>query len=269
MEEKMIVYFTLRRSYMIVILILLGSGLAACQQAATTAPTAVAEVSQAATKTPAEALPAATEPPTATHTAVPPTATETATPLPTNTATPTATATETPLPTETATATPTAVPTDTPTPKPTAVPPTAAPPTAAPVSAPTFPETPIQPFDADVFIQYLGLVRDSYRSFNSEMGLFTQTGKPGDCGTFNGWTALWVLQAPGFTDVPPDWQPLYGEYRSMLQEIVTITAEIRPLCSNTGGQVSEETTQAIFDFLSWAYPRSEAMIVEANQLPRP
>jgi hypothetical protein len=121
----------------------------------------------------------------------------------------------------------------------------------------------------DAFTRYLGLVRDSYRSFNSEMSLFAETGKPGDCGTFNGWTRLWIIEAPGFTDVPSAWQPLYAEYRSMLSQIASITAEIRPLCSGQGGQVSAETTQAIANFLGWAYPRSEAMIIEAASLPRP
>jgi hypothetical protein len=121
----------------------------------------------------------------------------------------------------------------------------------------------------DTFVRYLGLVRDSFRSFNSEMGIFEANGKPGDCGTFNGWTYLWIREAPGFTDVPANWQPLYGEYRSLLKQIAEITTEIRPLCSGPGGQVSVETTQAIFDFLSWAYPRTEAMLVESAQVPRP
>ncbi|MCB8921518.1 MAG: hypothetical protein H6662_08055 [Ardenticatenaceae bacterium] len=96
-----------------------------------------------------------------------------------------------------------------------------------------------------------------------------KTNKPGDCGTFNGWTRLWILEAPGFTDVPPNWQSLYVEYRSLLQQIASITTEIRPLCSGMGGDVSPETTQAILDFLAWAYPRSEQMVVELSQLPRP
>ncbi len=230
-------------------------------------PTAVPEEVSAATEAPTEEP---TAEPTAvpTETPIPPTATATNTstpvptdtPEPTNTPTPTEEPTETPLPTDTPTAT--AVP-------PTAVPPTAVPPTAAPIAAPTFPETQIQPFDVDTFTRYLGLVRDSYRSFNSEMSLFAETGKPGDCGTFNGWTQLWIIEAPGFTDVPADWQPLYAEYRSMLSQIVSITAEIRPLCGGEGGQVSAETTQAIVTFLGWAYPRSEAMVAEAATLPRP
>ncbi len=239
--------------------------LAACDAKPDTTPTAVPEQIVAATPLP-------TEEPTAvpTETAVPPTVTETntATPLPTNTATPTALPTSTPSPTATETPSPTPTATATAVP-PTAVPPTSVPPTAAPIAAPVFPETQIMPFDVDTFTRYLGLVRDSYRSFNSEMSIFAETGKPGDCGTFNGWTKLWIIEAPGFTDVPATWQPLYGEYRSMLSQIANITAEIRPLCGGAGGQVSAETTQAIVDFLAWAYPRSEQMVTEAALLPRP
>lgn len=241
--------------------------LTACGSEADPTPTAVPEQVAVATEAATEA-PTAEPTPAPTETTIPPTATETntPTPLPTNTATPTNTAvptevpTETPLPTETPTAT--AVP-------PTAIPPTAVPPTAAPIAAPVFPETQILPFDVDTFTRNLGLVRDSFRSFNSEMSLFAETNKPGDCGTFNGWTRLWIVDAPGFTDVPAAWQPLYGEYRSLLSQIANITAEIRPLCSGQGGQVSAETTQAIANFLAWAYPRSEQMVIEAASLPRP
>lgn len=237
--------------------------LAACGSKTEPTPTAVPEAIAEATEIP-------TEEPTAvpTETPIPPTATitDTPTPLPTDTPEPSNTPTPTEEPTETL------QPTDTPTATavpPTAIPATAVPPTAAPIAAPVFPETQIQSFDVDTFTRYLGLVRDSYRSFNSEMSLFAETNKPGDCGTFNGWTRLWIIEAPGFTNVPAAWQPLYAEYRSMLSQIANITAEIRPLCGGTGGQVSAETTQAIVTFLGWAYPRSEAMVVEAASLPRP
>ncbi len=258
-------YSLYRLWLMMTITVLLLAGLAGCGEQQT-AVTAVATAVAAATNT-ATAVPSTTTP-THTATAVPPTDTPTNTPTPEPSYTPTPTNTPTAVPTDTPTATPSPTATQTRTPAATAVPPTPVPPTAAPVTAPTFPETPIQPFNADTFINYLGLVRDSYRSFNSELGIFEETGKPGDCGTFVGWTRLWILQAPGFTDVPAAWQPLYGEYRTMLSQIVTLTAEIRPLCSGTGGQVSAETTQALFDFLAWAYPRSEAMVIEAGQIPR-
>lgn len=238
-----------------------------------------------------EAAPIAELDPTVTNTAVPtdtavppthtPTTAPTDTPVPTDTATPT----DTPEPTKT----PTKVPTNTPEPTDTAVPtntvasqaaatkaPTTAPATAVPPTSPpstnitahTFPETPIQPWNADTFIRYLGLVRDSFRSFDSEYRLALTTDKAFDCGTFIGWTRLWIVEAPGFTDVPADWQPLYSEYRDKLRQMVNLTAEVRPLCNAQGGTISEESSNAILSFLLVAYPRMEQMVVEANQLPR-
>jgi hypothetical protein len=222
-------------------------------------------------------------PPTATATETPaptdtPQPTDTATPEPTDTPEPSPTATKTPTktpspePTETPTATNTPAPTATTAPvQPTSEPPTAVPPTSPPptnTTAHTFPETPIQAWDADTFVRYLGLVRDSFRSFNSEYQLALTTDKAFDCGTFVGWTWLWILEAPGFTDVPQEWQPLYIEYRDKLREIVSLTGEIRPLCDAEGGEISEESSRAILAFLLEAYPRTEQMIIEANQLPR-
>jgi hypothetical protein len=214
-----------------------------------------------------------TETPEPTDTAVPtdtPEPTATMTPIP-PTETPTPTATATKRATATATATARATATDPPQPivPATAVPATPTPiPTSPPVTAHTFPETPIMAWDVNTFTNYLGRVRDSFRSFHSEMGLFQETGKPGDCGTFNGWTALWILEAPGFTDVPAEWQPLYVEYRSLLAQVVGLTAPIRPLCAGEGGSISEEETTAIINFINWAYPRMEAMVQEAALVPR-
>lgn len=210
-------------------------------------------------------VPTDTPEPTATETPVPPTETPTRTP----TATKTATATRTATATAEATATDRPQPTVAATAAATAVPPTPTPvPTSPPVTAHTFPETPIVPWDADTFTNYLGRVRDSFRSFHSEMGLFQETGKPGDCGTFNGWTALWIVESPGFTGVPSEWQPLYVEYRSLLAQVVNVTAPIRPLCANQGGSITEEETTAIINFINWAYPRTEAMVQEAAVIPR-
>jgi hypothetical protein len=140
------------------------------------------------------------------------------------------------------------------------------PPTPVPVTAHTFPETPIRPFDELDFIDFLGRVRDSFRSYDSEMGQMIQDGKPGDCGTFIGFIWLWVLEAPGYTDVPAQWNPLYVEYRGLLRDVVTLSEDIRALCAAEGGTITQETLQAIVDFLAFAYPRSEQMVVEAVQL---
>jgi hypothetical protein len=264
---------TLTHLFIISVVLIWAILLSGCNNAPE--PTATAVPIAAATESPTAVPPS----PTATNTAEP---TETA--VPTATATPQPTDTPEPSPTATATATntasPTPAPSDTPIPptattKPpaTAVPATTIPPTAPPAppttgNAHTFPETPIESWDADQFVRYLGLVRDSFRSFNSEYQLALTTDKAFDCGTFVGWTWLWILEAPGFTDVPAEWQPLYNEYRDQLRQIVSLTAEIRPLCNAEGGKISDESSKAILAFLLDAYPRTEQMMIEANQLPR-
>jgi hypothetical protein len=127
----------------------------------------------------------------------------------------------------------------------------------------------MQSFDADVFIRYLGLVRDSFRSAADEFPQIFSGSKKGDCGSYIGWIALWVTEAPGFEGVPPAWFPLYAEYRALIQEAVTTTWEINQVCAEGGGTVSDETDAAAQAFIERAYPRSEQMVLEALQLPRP
>lgn len=228
---------------------------------------------QAANETPTEAVTEVVAEVEATHTAEPtatpipatatPEPTDTATPVPTDTPEPTATPTDTPLPTETpeptdtATPEPTATAAATNTPRPTSPPPT---PTLPP-TAHTFPETPIKAWNAEEFRSYLGQFRDSLRSFNSEMSIFQQTGKPGDCGTFLGWTRLWIVQSPGYTNVPSQWWALYYEWRSLLKQVADLTVEVRLICGGSGDGSVE--AQPLIDFLTWAYPRTEQMVTEA------
>jgi hypothetical protein len=127
----------------------------------------------------------------------------------------------------------------------------------------------MQSFDADVFVRYLGLVRDSFRSAADEFPQIFSGSKKGDCGSYIGWIALWVTEAPGFEGVPPAWFPLYAEYRALIQEAVTTTWEINQVCAEGGGTVSDETDAAAQAFIERAYPRSEQMVLEALQLPRP
>ena len=202
-----------------------------------------------------------------------PTPTLLPTPSPANTATPTATRTPTPTPrpTYTPTRTPaaTSTPTDMPTPSPTRKPVTrqpTVPPT--PSQAHVFAETPIQPFDIDVFIRYLGLIRDSLRSAEDELTRKIAGEKRWSCDSYNGWMALWVTEAPGFDDVPPAWNPLSVEYRSLIRQVVDVTWEIREPCSGDWGGVTQETSDACLEFIAWAYPRSEEMVAEALLKPR-
>lgn len=77
------------------------------------------------------------------------------------------------------------------------------------------------------------------------------------------------MEAPGYTDIPGAWNSLYVEYRSIIRQVVELTRELRILCDAEGGEINEETVQAIVDFLAWAYPRSEGMVTEGLTIPRP
>lgn len=246
----------MKNAVLVLTCLLTSSLLCACRSQPThddgTERTALATLTKAV-ETPASTFtpaPIATDKPTAT-------ATPTSTPRPTiPSASPTSTSTPTPMPTFTPLPTVSQ-------PTPTLIP--AAPPSQAHV----FNETPIQPFDADVFIRYLGLMRDSFRSAADEFPQIFSGAKSGDCGSYIGWFALWVTEAPGFEDVPPEWYPLYSEYRSLLHQAVSVTWEIHEVCDAGGGTVSKETDVAAQAFIEWAYPRSEEMILEAQRLPRP
>jgi chemotaxis protein histidine kinase CheA len=154
-------------------------------------------------------------------------------------------------------------------PTPTPAPISSAPQQPASGSGSTFPETPIKPFDRDEFVSFVGQLRDSLRSYTSEMNLMKTTHKSGDCGTFNGWMGLWILRSPGYTGVPPSFSSLYRDYRSLLGQVVNLSQEIRTICNAGGGFVSDETIDALNEFLSWAYPQSEQMVSEASVLPAP
>jgi len=97
----------------------------------------------------------------------------------------------------------------------------------------------------------------------------SQTGKSGDCGTFNGWLGLWIRQVPGYTGVPANFASLYGQYRSLLRQVASLSAEIRDVCNQGGGLVTDETIDAENEFLRWAYPKSEQLVSEASVLPGP
>lgn len=117
-----------------------------------------------------------------------------------------------------------------------------------------------------MFIRYLGLVRDSYRS---AYRAYAHIDPPGGCDSYAGWFALWVAQAPGFTEVPAAWEALYREYRSWLQQAVGTTWPIHLNCTG-GGLVTLTATdiEAYADFYNRAYARSETMLTEAQSLPR-
>jgi hypothetical protein len=62
---------------------------------------------------------------------------------------------------------------------------------------------------------------------------------------------------------------LYREYRSWIQQAVSATWGLHQRCA---GEITEtlttEEVAAMADFFNRAFPRTEAMLAEAQQLPR-
>jgi hypothetical protein len=132
-------------------------------------------------------------------------------------------------------------------------------------SVPAFPLTEVAPFTEDAFQYQVGRLRDTMVDldiiFKRIMG-----GEQGNCVFFGGLYINWTQHMPVFEDVPAKYFDLYIEYRSIIYEAGTLTQEIGTVCANGGGHVSEEADAAIVNFVQWAKPRTEAMLIEAAQL---
>lgn len=136
-------------------------------------------------------------------------------------------------------------------------------------TAPRFSQTPIIPFDSEVFITHLELVRDSFRSFTVDWVPILADERErnrGDCGAFRGWYLLWVQQAPAFTELPAQWLPLYYEYRQLLQQAFNHTDQIQKQCFSLtlpAGAVQDDDPATFFPA---AYPRLEEMLQQAYSI---
>ncbi len=225
----------------------------AAEQVAVVAETeAVVEATAVSTDTPI--------PPT--DTPVPPTET----PVPTNTATPTPTTvppTDTPDPTDTPEPSPTATNTLVPTLAATAVPPTSTP--QPPPDVHFFSSTEVVPFTDELFLYHMGRLRDTMVEMD-EIYIEIGHGLSGSCIGFGNPHKNWTTHLPIYTDLPDKYYPLYVEYRSIIHEAVMATQEIANICADGGGEVSDETDARVVQFLSWAKPRTEAMVQETIQL---
>lgn len=225
----------------------------------------------ACNNTPAESEPTATAvPPTETAetivqaTPITPTTTNTPEPtttnteIPTETPTATGTPTETPTETPTNTPTPTETPTNTPTPAPTIPPVTPTPEPPPTPEIPLYPNTPIQPWDQGLFINHVLSLRESLHNFYDYFGRLAN-GTTGYCYEFWGTYYDKWEHAPAFTDVPPEWQARYTEYRSILHGIRITVLPIADVCESGGGFLDEETDQRILAAIASLKARAEQL----------
>lgn len=202
-------------------------------------------------------IPATETPKPPTETPIPPTAT------PTLTNTPSQTPTDTPSPSPTHTSTP--IPTNTPLPTLTAT--TVVLPTSEPTKPPfkVYPDTFYAPYSEDAFLGHTRRFHETLNQLN-DMYITISFGKSGSCGIFGDLYKTWTEQMPVLEEVPEKYTILHAEYRSLIDQIVMHTGEIAQVCSGGGGTVSDETDAAIRNYLEWAIPRSEQLVVEIIQL---
>lgn len=128
-----------------------------------------------------------------------------------------------------------------------------------------FPETQEREFNADDFRRNVGLMRDTFRSFATDLN----EGRPIPCGSYIGWINLWIIDSPVYTNVPDEFKALHVEWRWMLNEIVVRTDDARQFCSGTETGEKEVDLVPAIEFLIWGYPRSEQMVAELAAIPNP
>lgn len=204
--------------------------------------------------------------PTASLTVIPPTPTPI---TPTLTDTPSTTPSSTHTPSRTPTSTPSFTPTESPTPTETSTP-TRPPATPTPVPtatatlppAPLYPNTPLQPWEREAFLQALQDSREAVQGFYDYFGPVVG-GQQGNCNAYWGYYGRWESR-PGFTEVPDDWYPLYYRYRVILDNVRTLTDPITKVCSGGGGEVPPETDQIILAGLLTAVGQLDQVYAEAQ-----
>jgi hypothetical protein len=107
--------------------------------------------------------------------------------------------------------------------------------TPEPPDAPLYPNSPIQAWNRDAFLQ---------ASRNAVQGFYDYFG-------------------PVVTDVPGDWYPRYYRYRTILNDVRAAAAPITGVCTGRGGTVSPESDQAILASLLTAIGQLDQLLAES------
>jgi hypothetical protein len=145
----------------------------------------------------------------------------------------------------------------------TAVPPT---PTSQPrVEIHFFSSTERVPFTDEGFLYHMGRLRDTMIELDT-IYIDIGHGANDSCVAFDSLHKNWTTHLPAYLDSPDKYYPLYAEYRSIIHQAVLTTTQIFTVCTGGGGEVSEQTDDQVVQFLSWAMPRTEAMVQETIQL---
>jgi len=120
-----------------------------------------------------------------------------------------------------------------------------------------FDETGIEPWNAMAFHTRLEQVHAAI--FRFKEGFFG-----GHCLTYS-WFRESLVTAAAFTDVPPDWEALYVEYRTAIDESVTAAKPIHDVCVAGGGSITMELAREIYAVIDKWEIRFLGMIAETSQ----
>lgn len=146
----------------------------------------------------------------------------------------------------------------TPTPRPTSTPA----PTPTPTPSPTpafeiFPETGIEPWNAEAFLVRLQQIHKAFYEFKIRFGTRR-------CGTYHLFRESCVTAA-AYTDVPGDWYELYLEYRMLLEKAVKVSRPIYDVCLAGGGSITMEENDAVVEVIDKGELRLIEMVDEASR----
>lgn len=157
---------------------------------------------------------------------------------------------------------PTPTPAPTSTPAPTFTPTATPPPTATPTPAVTvYPQSGIEPWNPDAFRVRLNNLHESL--FLAKQWLSgVLTARRFYCENYAHYYDSWVTAAV-FTDVPPDWMPLYLEYRDIIDKSVTLTHSMYSVCMGASEWVPVQEAMDAHAHIDQAEIRLLTMIEEA------
>jgi hypothetical protein len=117
--------------------------------------------------------------------------------------------------------------------------------------------TPTQPWDQGAFINAVVSSRISIHEFHDYFGTVAN-GVTGNCFTHWNFYSTWE-HMPAFTDVPPEWQTRYTEYRAILHELRIAFTPISDVCASGGGFIPPATDQLILSAVAGLRARAEQL----------
>lgn len=92
------------------------------------------------------------------------------------------------------------------------------------------------------------------------------SGRTGDCLIFDSHNSAF-LGAFAYSDVPPEWQPIYFEYIKLLDGAAYVVIPLRDLCNAGGGTVDSPTVQRILGYIDPAQLRMYELTQQAQTIP--